>query len=600
MDNTDDSVQKFRDTWIFVIVLLFVHSLLLGYAAACHSPTALEPPLLAAGVSHWELGRYELYRVNPHLVRMVAAIPVMLVGCETNWTRFVDGPRTRPEYSIGSQFIEINGERSLWLMTLARWACIPFSLIGGLYCFFWSRELYRRDTAGLIAVTLWCFDPIILGNAELITNDVAAASFGLVAGYYFWHWLKSPTWMHSIIVAFTLALAILAKTTWLFLFGLYPIMAILWFGIKYRKHEQLKKRFDIIGTQILLMFFIVLWIINAFYGFDGSFDEYGSYSFVSKKFAVIDNKNPPLASLPVPLPRQFLIGLDTQISDFEHFGQMSYLAGQWQDRGWWSYYVYGLLVKETHGIQILLLLAVLTAVFWKKARISFDEIILILLALSVIFIVSSQVAFNTHFRYVIPFVGLTFVFIGRVVLLMEQKIMGKMIVPVLIFLSIISSLLNYPHLLAYFNELSGGTKNGYKHLLHSAIDWGQDLRYLKKWLDSRPEIHLDGLAYHGGFEPSAIGITCPKPPIDHNSEMGAAKTNLTEVGPLPGWYALSTNSLYGHDKEYCYFQKLKPIDIVGVTIYIFYITQEDANRIRKELGLPVLNPIESENNTINP
>ena len=203
-----------------VISLLVIHALLLAYSAAKHAPTALEGPLLAAGVSHWELGRYELYRVNPPFVRMVAAIPVVLVGCETDWRRFIDGPRARPEYSIGSQFIEINGERSLWLMTLARWACIPFSLIGGLYCFFWARELFRRDMAGLIALTLWCFCPLILGNSALITNDTAATSFGIIAGYYFWHWLKSPTWMRCFIVALALSLAILAKTTWLLLFGL--------------------------------------------------------------------------------------------------------------------------------------------------------------------------------------------------------------------------------------------------------------------------------------------------------------------------------------------------------------------------------------------
>jgi hypothetical protein len=586
-----DSVRKFRGAWIIVIVLLFVHSLLLGYSATQHSPTALEAPLLAAGVSHWELGRYELYRVNPPLVRMVAAIPVMFAGCETNWTRFVDGPRTRPEYAIGSQFIEINGECSLWLMTIARWACIPFSLVGGLYCFFWSRELYRSDIAGLIAITLWCFDPLILGNGELITNDVAAASLGLIACYYFWRWLKSPSWTNTLIVGFAFAFAILAKTTWLFLFGLYPAMAVLWFGIKFLYEKSLVKHPAIIGAQILLMFFLVVWIINAFYCFDGSFEKYGSYSFVSKKCSIIDNKNSYLASLRVPLPRQFLIGLDTQISDFEHFGQMSYLNGQWRNRGWWYYYVYGLLVKETHGTQILLLLSVALIFCCKKFRLSLDEIILLLPALSVLFIVSSQVAFNTHFRYIIPVTGFTFIFIGRMTLLTAQKTTWKIIVLFLVFLATISSLLNYPHSLAYFNELSGGVKNGHKHLLHSAIDWGQDLTYLKKWLDSHPEIKLNGLAYHGGFEPSAIGITCPKPPFDRNSEMGANKTNLMEVGPLSGWYALSTNSIYSYNKEYEYFQNIKPIHIAGVTIYIFYITPEDVNRIRKELGLPAFNSI---------
>ena len=566
-------IRLFRGAVWLVALLLIVHSLLLAYSATRHSPTALEGPLLAAGVSHWELERYELYRVNPPLVRMVAAIPVVLVGCETNWTRFVDGPRTRPEYSIGSQFIEINGERSPWLMTLARWACIPFSLIGGLYCFLWGRELFRRDTAGLIAMTLWCFDPLILGNSELITNDTAATSFGIVAGYYFWRWLKSPTWVWCGIAALALTLAILAKTTWLFLFGLWPIMAIWWFGMKYWRREPVEKKWPMIGLQLATIFFLTVWLINIFYGFDGSLENFGDYSFVSEKLAVIDNKNPLWASLPVPLPKQFVVGLDTQIRDLEQYGQMSYLAGQWRKEGWWYYYVYGLLVKWPHGTQALLLLTVLMSLCWKKTRPSRDEMVLILPALVVLLIVSSQTEINIHFRYVLPFVGLAFIFIGKVAILAEKSVLGRVIVLSLVVASAASSLLNYPHSLAYFNEISGGPKNGHKHLLHSAIDWGQDLTYLKKWLADRPEIQLDGLAYHGGFEPSAIGLEAPRPPIDPSSH-SATWTDASKIGPQPGWYALSTNSLWSCDGEYAYFRDFAPVALAGKTIYIYYVPVE--------------------------
>ncbi len=48
-----------------------------------------------------------------------------------------------------------------------------------------------------------------------------------------------------------------------------------------------------------------------------------------------------------------------------------------------------------------------------------------------------------------------------------------------------SSLWNHPHSLAYFNEASGGPANGYKHLLHSSLDWGQDLYLVKQWMADR-------------------------------------------------------------------------------------------------------------------
>jgi hypothetical protein len=32
----------------------------------------------------------------------------------------------------------------------------------------------------------------------------------------------------------------------------------------------------------------------------------------------------------------------------------------------------------------------------------------------------------------------------------------------------------HPHYLAYFNEIIGGPRNGYKYLIDSNLDWGQD------------------------------------------------------------------------------------------------------------------------------
>ncbi|MGL6193273.1 MAG: ArnT family glycosyltransferase [Thermoguttaceae bacterium] len=566
---TQETILHFRYTTLFVVALLVVHALLLGYSATRHSPTALEGPLLMAGVSHWELGRYELYRVNPPLVRMIAAIPVMLAGCETDWTRFVDGARVRPEYGMGSQFIEINGERSIWLMTIARWACIPFSLIGGLYCFLWAREIYHNDLAGLLALILWCFDPLILANSELITNDTAATSFGIVTGYYFWHWLKSPTWMRCGVAGVTLTLAILAKTTWLFLFALWPLLAILWLYFTRKTIDLQRKTLTSMALQICAMFIVAIWCINMLYGFDGSFEKLGRYSFVSKKLATIHNTY--LAEIPVPLPRQFLLGLDTQISDFEQSGQMSYLRGEWRNVGWWHYYVYGLLVKWPHGTQILFLLALTTAIFSRKHRLTVDEIIMFCPAIIVLLIVSSQTAFNFHFRYILPFVGFSFIFIGRLSLLMESCLAWKYVVSTLLCFSILSSLSVYPHSLSYFNELAGGPNNGHKHMLHSAMDWGQDLLYLKEWLKTHPEVKLDGMMYFGGFEPSSIGIDAPRPPIGCRPETKNESIDLTRAGPLPGWYAISVHSVYDSSQDYQYFQCFEPMSKAGYSIYIYHI-----------------------------
>jgi hypothetical protein len=41
-----------------------------------------------------------------------------------------------------------------------------------------------------------------------------------------------------------------------------------------------------------------------------------------------------------------------------------------------------------------------------------------------------------------------------------------------------------PHYLAYFNVLAGGPVNGWRHLVDSSLDWGQDLPGLAQWLRS--------------------------------------------------------------------------------------------------------------------
>ena len=173
---------------------------------------------MAAGLSHWQLGKFDLYHVNPPLVRMVAASPVLWAEPKYDWSQYSDVPGVRSESDIGRTFITANGERSFWLFTWARWACIPFSLLGGYVCFRWARELYG-DWSGLLALTLWCFDPYILANGQMITPDMGATALGVAAGYCFWKWLKKPHWGTAALAGLALGLAELTKTTWVLLFA---------------------------------------------------------------------------------------------------------------------------------------------------------------------------------------------------------------------------------------------------------------------------------------------------------------------------------------------------------------------------------------------
>jgi len=166
-----------------VAMLLLAQAALLAFSAARHSPTDLEPALLAAGIANWKYGRFELYRVNPPLVRMAAALPALFVGSNNDWRAFSDAPGARPEFAVGNDFIHANGPSAIPLVVYARWACIPFSSIGAYFAYRWASELYNPG-AGLVTLALYVFDPNLLAHGALITSDAAATSFGIVAGYF--------------------------------------------------------------------------------------------------------------------------------------------------------------------------------------------------------------------------------------------------------------------------------------------------------------------------------------------------------------------------------------------------------------------------------
>jgi hypothetical protein len=434
--------------WVGVFLLMATHAGLLAYSATRHSPTIDEPAHLVAGLSHLKFGRFELYRANPPLVRIIAALPVMVAGFDEDWRQFYDSPGARPEFAIGEKFVAANGERSVWLFTIARWACIPISLVGGLFCFLWSRELWGHNIAGLISLTLWCFEPNILAHAELITPDCAAASFGLGAGYFFWRWLRRPIWGRALWAGLLFGLAELSKMTWFVLFALWPLLWLTWRWTERRRAKGYGptsvQTSPAISSQIALppvaqlasILAIGLYVLNAGYGFDGTCTRLKEFTFISSALTGLDHSGKPgnrltetwMGDLPAPVPRQYLLGMDLQKHDFENYGQKSYLRGEWKNGGWWYYYLYGLAVKVPHGTQFLLILAVFTAIFnrWRRracdpsnvSRLSpqncsaRDLVILIAPALSVLVLVSSQLEFNHHVRYVLPVLGFTFVFVG--------------------------------------------------------------------------------------------------------------------------------------------------------------------------------------------
>ncbi len=583
---------KKRSSWLTMIAvaLLLLHAGLLFWSAAMHSPVTVEYSYVPAGLSHWQLGTFELTRVSPPLVRMVATLPLLAAQPETDWELVTDTPGPEADRAVALSFIRLNGERTFDFITLARWACVPFSLLGGWVCWRWAEELYG-PLSGLLSLGLWCFSPNILAHGALATADVGASSLGVAAMYSFWHWLRQPSYKRSVFTGIVLGLAELTKTVWILLYVLWPV---LWLVYRWRKDRE---TWGQESRQLLLMLFLGVYMINVAYLFDGTFQKLGEFGFVSNTLggpavSRADFERPRnrfrdtwLGDLPMPFPKDYVKGIDVQKSDFDR-KLWSYLRGQWQLGGWWYFYLYAAAIKVPIGTWALAALALVTALLRRSASPSWQDRLILLAPPFILFVfVSSQTGFSHHFRYVLPCFPFTFIAISSVArtAVTNLRVVGAMTI-VASSASMFSSMLQFPHSLSYFNLLVGGPVHGHDHLLGSNLDWSQDLLYLKSWIEDHPEARPFSLAFHD--EVHHVGFKYPWPPRVSRALQSREQRETEITGPEPGWFAVRVNRLRSRSREYAYFLRLKPTDMVGHSIYIYHVTLDDANRIRSELGLP--------------
>lgn len=588
-----------RAQTLALLLLLCTHSALLAYGAWVHSPAWDEVGHFAAGLSHWQTGQYEFYRVNPPLVRMWATLPISFAIPKI--TVAASAETERPEFVAGPALIRALGPtRTQWAFAIARWFCIPFSLIGALVCFHWARQMFGT-ASGFIALWTWCFDPNILANAQMITPDTAAASFGVLACYSFWRYLKSPSTPLACIVGMLTGLALLTKATWVCLAVIYPLMwSLVCIPHRIRPVELSRTLRD-----ALLSAAISLLVLNMGYRFDGSGTQVKHLDFKShlltsqgeNRFA-----NSLLGDVYLPLPAQFVLGIDRQKMDFES-NFISYLRGEWKSGGWWYYYLYGLGVKTPVATLMLCAWATFALVRYAFRTTPGPATRHVLAALSpgvfLLCFVSAQTGFSHHLRYVLPAFPSLFLLLSLLGHRWTQRAFtSRVAVVALLTLGATESVYHYPHSLSFYNVLVGGPDNGHEHMLDSNTEWGQDLYFLREWLRENPQARPCYSVHFGILDAQDLG--CPTagwPPPGYAVD---DSVDLRTIGPLPGWYAIGVTALHGDSRPdrdlllrqgvpLCgYFRFFEPVDRVGYSILIYHLTPETVNPVRRQLGLPTV------------
>jgi hypothetical protein len=569
-----------------VIFLLTIHGGLLAWSAATMTATFDEPAHLAAGWYTWQSGQCNLYTVNPPLVKTLAASPLLLVGAETDWSE-LSRPPSRGEIDVGDDFVRANGSRIHQLIRYARWACLPFSLIGAWGCYVWSHKLFGVE-AGITALILWCFSPTILGNGALITADVAAGAAGVLAGFSFWYWLRQPSWERAFLNGAALGFCWLVKLTWVILPAIWLIVWLVSRCI-WRLNER-HMRTELLQGSVSVL--IGLAVLNAGYALEGTFTPLKDFQFHSSLLNGLPAQSPPrmgnrfegtwLGEIPVPVPSSFVYGLDAQRQDLEE-PRTLYFAGQRSQSGWWYFYIAAIPLKEPLGFLLLGLIAAIDCWYRRNSEGEPPGLIAVWLPpLCVLLLVSSQTQLN-NYRYLMPAFPYAVVFVSRVGRFWNC---GRRLTRagfVLALLSVVwSGISSVPHSLSYVNVLGGGTRNGHWWFSDCNYDWGQDLHEVKRWQKKHPEARPLHLAYFGVIHPDLAGI-----------EFEAISRSLTNPSRRkkdfqipPGWYAVSVSHVHGVEKHtfapdgryqsifnagLTVFESEEPVGRAGPSILIYHI-----------------------------
>ena len=579
-------------------LLLVFHVVLLLYSAYWQSPTQNEIGHLPAGLSYWKTGNFSLYNVNPPLCKLLATAPVTLFNPNTDRIIVPKAPDRRTEWIAAERFAIDNQSEYKQLLRLARLSGIFWSVAGGMIIYKWSKSMHG-SLGGLLSLALWCFSPNILAHAPLLTPDVPCAVAALAATWLYRCHLRSETWRSSFVAGIALGFAQLTKFTLLVLYPVWLMLLMVWF-FSLRGQARAGRRRFVETCRLVVIYLISIWIINSGYAFSGSLLQLKSYVFISRDLrgSNIDDdggaaagnrfRDGLLENVIVPLPVDYLLGIDAQKRDFE-IKLMSYMNGDWRDRGWVHYYLFALLVKVPLSTLIVMCLSATLTI--SRPRSSLLDVSAVWLPpLVVFFFVSSQTGFNHHFRYLTPAVSFVCVGVGRLAVCNRSKIWGRSAIAVLLVLSCFSSLRIYPHSLSYFNELVGGPDNGHFYLLHSNLDWSQDWYFFQSWLDEHPEARSISVAFHNNISTEAVlGKSFPAIPTDPPAECDLADgCFVADYGPHSGWFAIDVGSLFDCNCRFTYFRNIRPVCKIGYTIWIFNITSDEANDYRRDLGLPSL------------
>ncbi len=578
---------KTRFSYILAVLILCMMFFLSFFAAMGDSGTTDEIAHIPSGYSYL---KYQDFRLNPEHPPLAKALAgsllqfITIKDIRTDWSW--DGIN---QWEAGWSLLYRSGNNTSLVLLLARLPMLLLALGLGVVLFLFSKKYWGKKVA-LIVLALYAFYPDVLGHSHLVTTDIAAAFGYVITIWAFDNLMKRKTKKALVIAGIVFGLAQLLKFSSFLLFIILLILVFYRAKIEQKEDQSYWIKF----WQLFKMYFwtcvisvIFVWIVYIPFVWNTPSEvEYkviemnltdNASSLWKRNFLHLFEHNPILRGM-----GHYILGIMLVFARVAG-GNATYIMGELSDKSIAWFFPVAWLIKTPLTIIILFVWSLLTLVFLRNKHKEDSWLNWIILTPIVVYwAFTLKGSLNIGIRHLMPTVPFIILFIGKSI---KRYVSGEkttkqgILIYALILLMIIETISYFPQYISYFNILIP-RNNRYKYLVDSSLDWGQDLLRLKEYINKN---NIDSIKvdYFGGSVPPYY---IPQSVEWHSS-----------YGPTTGWLAVSatyfqSSKLYGPKESkwsYEWLEQHKPKIIIGGSILVYHITNEDLAKYPPKSNYPI-------------
>ena len=565
--------------YILAAVLLALMARTLVKAAAEDSATSDEVVHATAGYTYVKTLDYRLNPEHPPLVKDLAGLLISTMPLNYPFKYFYSDDVD--QYRNAYAFFYESGNDADAILFRGRLAVVAIAIILGLFVFAWSAEL-NGLAAGLFSLLLLAFDPNILAHGHLITQDAAISAAVVVNLYFVWKYLQKPSALLLCAAGLTFGIALVTKFSAPLLLIAYVALVIYLSSVDRPLAGFVDRYSPLRATKTTAISLASKALPFAIIAAIGSAVVFLVYSInmlnmpVDAQKTLIENslpaKAPTISSLAGTTFRpfaQYALGFH-MVGNHVSVGQKIYLLGD-LSRGARYYYPLVFAIKSTIPALVLMLLAL---AFGRGLRSKSRIGEVALLSGAIAFPIAATLGnLDLGVRYILPFYPLFYIYAGKLVKLFRIESLGRhfggrfrpgraaltIAIATLAIWQIATASRIAPFYVSYFNEFVGPERGG-MIVSDSNVDWGQDLKRLKKYADDKRIEHLY-IDYFGGGH------------IGYYFGRKATRWSPVKPGKPKGWFAISLNNYtrYTAGGKYRWLLRDKPIDRIGYSILVYYL-----------------------------